>query len=141
MSRRRRDDRGAVSMEMVVLLPTVFVLILGFTTYVGRRSEGQAVTDAAARWAARTISIARDPAAAAGGAEADALDTVRAGRASCGEMSFSWSATDEDVTVTLSCTVDASELLLLPVPGTTTITSTATEPRDQYRESVDVGGG
>ena len=134
-ARRARGDRGSAAVELAVLLP-VFVLLFGLVTFWGRHAEGQAVTDAAARWAARTLSIARDPADAAPAAEADALATVRAGRAACQSMSFTWSATATEVTVTLSCTVDSSQLMLLPVPGSAAITATAVEARDQYRENA-----
>jgi hypothetical protein len=39
------------------------------------------------------------------------------------------------VTVTISCSVGVSDLILLPVPGSQTITGTATEVRDQFREN------
>jgi Flp pilus assembly protein TadG len=133
--RRARDDRGAAAVELAALLP-VFVLFFGLVVFWGRHAEGQATTDAAARWAARTLSIARDPADAAAAAQADAAATVGESQASCASMGFEWSATATEVTVTLSCSVDTSELLLLPFPGTSTITSTAVEVRDQYRENA-----
>jgi hypothetical protein len=37
--------------------------------------------------------------------------------------------------IEVSCSADASDLILLPVPGSQTITGTATEVRDQFREA------
>ena len=128
-------DRGSASVELAVLLP-VFVLFFGLVVFWGRHAEGQAEIDAAARWAARSLSIARNPTEAAAAAEADAASTVGEGQPSCTSMAFSWSASDTEVNVTVTCTVDTSELLLLPFPGTATITASVVEPRDQYRENA-----
>lgn len=128
-----RDDRGSAAAQLAVLLP-VFILFVGLVTYSGRSGEAQATTDAAARWAARTISIARHPADAMADAEADAASTLRVGRAACRTMAFSPVITDTEVTVTISCEVDVSELILLPVPGSRTIEASATEVRDRFVE-------
>ena len=100
-----------------------------------RRADelGHAAVESAARHAARTISIARDPDAAAGVAEDDAAITVRLGSALCESMDFDPVVVDGEVTVTVTCQVDLSELALLPVPGTT-VQATATEVIDRHRE-------
>jgi Flp pilus assembly protein TadG len=131
-----RGDRGAAAAELALLLP-VFILFYGLVTYSGRSGEAQAVTDAAARWAARTISIARQPTDAVDDARTDAADTLQVGRAACRTMTFTPTVTDTDVTVSITCTVDVSELTLLPVPGTRTIQATASEVRDRFRETSD----
>jgi TadE-like protein len=133
MSRVRRDDAASATVELAALLP-VFILFFGLVTWWGRTADAQATADAAARWAARTISLARGPTEALAQAEADASTTVGEGRAACQTMGFEPAVTATEVTVTVTCTVDVSELLLLPVPGSSTITATATEPLDQYQE-------
>jgi Flp pilus assembly protein TadG len=130
---RRRDDRGAVA-ELAALLP-VFILFAGLVTYAGRVGTAQADTEAAAQWAARTISAARNPETAVADAQADAAATLEVGQAACTSMDFVPVITDTQVTVTISCSADASDLILLPVPGSQTITGTATEVRDQFRET------
>jgi Flp pilus assembly protein TadG len=127
------DDRGSAAAQLAVLLP-VFVLFYGLVTYSGRSATAQASTEGAARWAARTISIARDPSSAVGDAEADAAATLEVGSRACQAMAFSAAVSDSEVTVTISCEVDVSELMLLPIPGTRAIEATATEVRDRYRE-------
>lgn len=136
MRRSHLTDGGSASVELAALLP-VFILFLSLVTWWGRTADAQATADAAARWAARTISIAREPADAFGQARSDAADTVREGRAACRGMGFEPVVGETEVTVTVTCTVDVSELLLLPVPGTSTITATATEPLDLHREQGD----
>ena len=130
---RSRDDRGAVA-ELAALLP-VFILFAGLVTYAGRVGTAQADTEAAAQWAARTISAARNPETAVGDAQVDAANTLEVGQSACQSMDFAPVITDAQVTVTISCSVKASDLILLPVPGSQTITGTATEVRDQFRET------
>jgi Flp pilus assembly protein TadG len=130
----RRDDRGAVA-ELAALLP-VFILFAGLVTYAGRVGTAHTSTEAAAQWAARTISVARDPGAAVADAEADAAETLEVGQAACQSMTFAPTITATEVTVTISCTVDVSDLILLPVPGTQTITGSASEVRDQFHEQA-----
>jgi hypothetical protein len=104
--------------------------------YAGRMNAGHAAVESAARHAARTISIARDPSLALGVAEDDAAVTVRVGSALCESMDFAPLVADGEVTVTVTCQVDLSELALLPVPGTATVSATATEVIDRHREGV-----
>jgi Flp pilus assembly protein TadG len=131
-----RSDRGSAAAQLAVLLP-VFILFFGLVVYAGRTARAEATTESAARWAARTMSLARDPASRVGQAEADAAETLDVGEASCQTMGFDYEISDTAVTVTITCQVDVSELMLLPVGGLdTTIDATATEVRDQYRERV-----
>jgi hypothetical protein len=52
-------------------------------------------------------------------------------------MGFSYTISDTAVTVTITCQVDVSELMLLPVGGLdTSIDASATEVRDQFREGA-----
>jgi hypothetical protein len=83
------------------------------------------------------MSLARDPATRAGEAEADAAATLDVGSASCASMGFSYTISETAVTVTITCQVDVSELMLLPVGGLdTSIEASATEVRDQFREGA-----
>ncbi|HEY3141111.1 MAG TPA: hypothetical protein VGJ86_08275 [Acidimicrobiales bacterium] len=74
--------------------------------------------EAAARYAARTVSIERDPASAADTAEDRAAATVHVGSAMCTSMDFAADVATESVSVTVSCVVDLSEATILRVPGT-----------------------
>jgi Flp pilus assembly protein TadG len=135
--RGRSDDRGSGVVELPVMAVFFFAPLLALAIFVGRVHAGYSAVESAARHAARTISIARDPTEAAGVAEADAATTVRVGSARCRDMSFTHAVTAEQVTVTVSCTVDLSEASLIPViPGVRSVASTAVEPRDRHREST-----
>ncbi|HZA81794.1 MAG TPA: TadE family protein [Actinomycetes bacterium] len=128
-----RSDRGSAAPELAVLLP-VFILFFGLVMYAGRLARAEATTESAARWAARTMSLARDPATAAGTAQADAAATLDVGSAACATMGFDYQISDTAVTVMITCQVDVSELMLLPVPGSQAIQASSTEVRDQLRE-------
>ena len=125
--RLRRDDRGEGALDISVMATCFFIPCLLLLIYAGRMNSGHA---------ARTISIARDPTLALGVAEDDAALTVRLGSALCEDMDFDPVIGDGEVTVTVTCQVDLSELALLPVPGTATVSATATEVIDRHREGV-----
>ena len=136
----RADDRGSGTVELPVIGVFVFVPLLLLCIFVGRMHAGQGAVESAARHAARTISLARDPAAAVGVAQSDAATTVRAGSPRCLEMGMSHTVATDRVTVTITCTVDLSEATLLPVvPGVQTVSATVVEPRDRHRESENTG--
>ncbi|HWL41771.1 MAG TPA: TadE/TadG family type IV pilus assembly protein [Ilumatobacter sp.] len=131
--RRLRDDRGSVSVELVVIAP-LFGLLLAAVIAVGRVHNAHADVDAAARMAARELSIARDPSARLAQAEQSAAITLDVGTKSCESMSFQAVITVERVEVTVACAVGLQEAALLPLPGTMMISATASELRDRYRE-------
>lgn len=134
--RGRSDDRGSGVVELPMMAVFVFAPLLVLAIFVGRMHAGYSAVESAARHAARTISIARDPTAAVGVAESDAATTVRVGSPRCLDMGISHTVTDDQVTVTVTCTVDLSEASLLPViPGVQSVSATAIEPRDRHRES------
>lgn len=133
--RRRRwtDDRGSVSVELVLIAP-LFALLLAAMVGVGRINNAHADVDAAARMAARDLAIARNPAGRTAHAEQIAAATLHAGSPACESMSFTAAVTVERVEVTVSCTVAVQEASLLPLPGRLSVSSTASEIRDRYRE-------
>jgi Flp pilus assembly protein TadG len=135
--RRGGDERGSAIAELVILM-VVFFAFIAVVVFAGRLTTGRARVEAAARSAARTISIARDPEAAQASAEAQARDMAAEGSAICTTMQFS-SPIDRSVdpavvTVHVTCTADLSQLSLIQVPGSQTFTATADEVLDRYRE-------
>jgi hypothetical protein len=131
----RRDDRGSAAAELAVLAVVSF-LFIAFIVFAGRLNVGSAHTEAAARSAARAISVARDPQAAVAAAEADASITVNEGSAMCTDMAFEPQISPDAVEVTITCEVDLSEAALLEVPGSMTVSATANEVIDRYREDA-----
>ena len=133
--RRCRDDRGEGALDLTIMGMCFFVPIVLLLVFAGRVNAGHAAVESAARLAAREISIARDPSPAVGEAQSEAATTVHEGSAMCRNMNFSADVGAAEVTVTVSCSVDLSELALLPIPGERTATATATEVIDQHRET------
>jgi Flp pilus assembly protein TadG len=131
VGRVRRDDRGGGVVQLP-LMATVFIVFASLMVFVGRVNSGSAVAEAGARYAARTMSLARDPRAAADEAKADAETTVSVGSPSCRTMSFDYALEAAQVTVSITCTV---ELVGLGVPANWSVTGRAEEPIDRLREA------
>jgi hypothetical protein len=138
--RRCRGDRGNGALDLTVMGMCFFVPVVLLLVFAGRVNAGHAAVESAARHAARTISIARDPAAAESVARGESATTVREGSAMCRSMDFRARIGSDQVEVTVSCAVDLSEIALLPVPGTRTASATAVEVVDRHRETVGVAG-
>jgi len=138
-------DRGSAVLEMVALLPVHMGFIMA-VVFIGKANNSAANVEAAARSAARTMSIGinRNTAAAEDEARDQASDIVDEGGAGGFCSPMTWNANiqvndpPEDpstVTVTVSCLVDLSQATKLGFPGTYRVTSTSTEVIDPYREA------
>lgn len=135
-----RTERGSAALEAAIGLPA-FVLFLGLIIVAGRIAVAGQAVDAVATEVARTASIARTEAAAtrtAGDAATASLATqglhcsattvnvdTRGFRAPVG--------TPAAVSATITCTVPLGDIAIPGLPGTTTVTGTATSPIDTYR--------
>jgi Flp pilus assembly protein TadG len=128
-----RDERGSAPVELVILAGVSF-LFIAMIVFVGRLNVGSAHTEAAARSAAREISVARNPRAVVDQARSTAAQMVEEGTAMCRDMSFDAQIDEESVVVSVDCRVDVSEATLLRVPGTMTVSGEAREVIDQFRE-------
>jgi Flp pilus assembly protein TadG len=130
---RRCGDRGSASVELAVLAPLVG-LLLGAVVLVGRVQLARADVEGAARSAARDLSIARDPYVAVDEIRAGLMTTLDVGSPTCRALSFVPDIGSAQVSVTLTCTVDLREAAVLPVPGSMSISASASEIIDTYRE-------
>lgn len=133
MSRRLSSDRGSITVELAILAPLIGSLMVAVVV-VGRATITRADVEGAARSAARTISIARDPSAAVSEARDAADRSLEPGSPGCRSMSLASSITDEVVAITISCVVDLREGAILPLPGSVTVSGHASEVIDQHRE-------
>ncbi len=136
MSRRRVDERGAATTELVLLTP-VLILMLLFVVALGRIASTRQDVDAAARDAARAAANARSASTARTDGDAAAHTALADGGITCRSL-FVDIATDDFraggvVTAHVSCTVDLGDLTGLRMPASRTITSSFTAPVDQYR--------
>ncbi len=130
---RRCGDRGSASVELAILAPLVG-LLLGAVVLVGRVQLARADVEGAARSAARDLSIARDPYVAVDEIRAGLMTTLDVGSPTCRALSFVPDIGSAQVSVTLTCTVDLREAAVLPVPGSMSISASASEIIDTYRE-------
>jgi Flp pilus assembly protein TadG len=133
VSSRWRTDRGSASVELAILAPLVG-LLLGAVVLVGRVQLARADVEGAARSAARDLSIARDPYLAIDGVRANLMTTLDVGSPTCRSLSFTPDIGTPRISVTLTCTVDLREAAVLPVPGSMSISASASEIVDTYRE-------
>ena len=133
MTGRWRNDRGSASVELAILAPLVG-LLLGAVVLVGRVQIARADVEGAARSAARDLSIARDPYVAVDGVRSSLMTTLGVGSPTCRSLSFTPDIGTTRVSVTLTCTVDLREAAVLPVPGSMSVSASASEIIDTYRE-------
>jgi Flp pilus assembly protein TadG len=135
-----RTDRGAATLETVVVAPALLLFIL-LLALGGRTALAKtAVTDAA--WeAARAASIARTPARARSEASAAALAYLRQQDLHCQTLNVAVDTSGfsipvgqpASVRVTVSCPLDLSGVSL-PGLSSRTLTAESSSPLDTYRE-------
>ena len=140
--RRLRDgERGSASIEAVIGV-TAFVLLGSLVIAGGRVAIANQAIESVAAEAARSASIARtqgeaDASAEAGAKASLANQDVRCTTSSVNVDTSGFAAppgTPAEVTATVSCAVDLSDVALPGVPGAITITKTMSSPIDTYRE-------
>lgn len=132
---RRANDSGSAAVETVLIVP-VLVALLMFAVFGGRVATAKNHVVSAAQDAARAASLRDDPAAAAADATATAKSSLAAAGVSCSSHDVSVDGNLDPgglVTVRVSCTTPLSDLILLGLPGSRTLTATATERVDTYR--------
>ena len=140
-TRRLRSDEGSVAIEAAIVLPSL-IMFLCLAIAGGRLVTSGAKIDSAAEDAAREASIHRTAAAAQSAAQTAAAESLNDQGITCTSTSVSINTGGLSVpvgqvgtvTVTVTCTVNLSDLLLPGVPGARTLTSTATSVVDQYRQ-------
>ncbi|MGW2827206.1 TadE/TadG family type IV pilus assembly protein [Streptomyces sp. NPDC001443] len=138
------SDEGSAAIEAAIVLP-VLIMFLCMAIAGGRIVTSGAKIDSAAEDAAREASIHRTAAAAQSAAQSAAAESLDDQGIKCASTSVSINTGGLSVpvgqvgtvTVTVTCTVNLSDLLLPGVPGAKTLTSTATSVVDQYRQRGD----
>jgi Flp pilus assembly protein TadG len=130
--RGRRGDRGAVTALELALVAPVFLAVLVFVVLCGRMGRAAQAVRSVAASAARAASVERSHAAAV--AAATAVIRPADGDLTCAapDVSFAGGVV-ETVTVRVRCHASLAGLTLLPIGGTRTFESTATEVIDAYR--------
>ncbi|MFD7555205.1 TadE/TadG family type IV pilus assembly protein [Streptomyces sp. NPDC059835] len=137
---RLREDRGSEAIATAIVVP-LLLMLLCMAIAGGRIVTSGAKVDAAAEDAARAASISRTYGSAQAEAAAAAARSLNDQGIRCSSTSTSIDSSGlavplgqvGTVTVTISCTVPLSDLLLPGVPGSKTMTSSFTSVVDAYR--------
>ncbi|MEU0682665.1 MULTISPECIES: TadE/TadG family type IV pilus assembly protein [Streptomyces] len=140
----RGGDEGSVAIEAAIVIPPLIMFVC-LAIAGGRIVTSGSKIDAAAEDAAREASIHRTASSAQAAAHAAAAESLDDQGIACASSSVAIDTSGLSVpvgqvgtvTVTVTCTVNLSDLLLPGVPGAKSLTSTATSVVDQYRERSD----
>lgn len=141
MRRLGRGERGAATVEFVILLP-LLVLIIGVVIAGGRLAHARTTVQQLADSGARAASLTRD-AASARRAAADVIgsDAASAGLTCAGGVTHTVDTSGfaaalgagAAVRVDVRCTVTVADLLVPGLPGSWAIEGSATSALDRYR--------
>jgi Flp pilus assembly protein TadG len=134
------QDRGSEAIQAAIVTP-LLIAFVSMAIAAGRLVLAGSKIDAAAEDAARSASIERTYAGAQSAASAAAARSMSDQGMACSSKSVSIDADGltvpvgqvGTVTVTITCTVPLSDLLLPGAPGSKTLTSHFTSVVDAYR--------
>lgn len=139
-----RADDGSVTAEVTIAAPFLIMLLVFVGVVIYRGVDARLRIDDAAHQAARAASIERTPTAATTAARSTAASALASAGLACVSLSVRTSTgalrPGGTVSVTLSCTVDLGNALILGIPGDTTLTATSIEPVDLWRSTMDTEG-
>lgn len=138
--RRARDERGSVSVELVLIVPGL-VLMLGLLIAGGRLWFARTTVVEAAQTAARGASLARTAGEARPAGESAGRQSLATGGLTCTSQSVQVNVsafavevgTPATVTATVRCTVPFGDLLLPGMPGSIDLSATGQSALDTYR--------
>ncbi|WP_020499952.1 TadE/TadG family type IV pilus assembly protein [Sciscionella marina] len=130
-------ERGSVTAEAILLAPVLVMLLVFIAVVCHRGVDARLRLNDAAHQAARAASLEHSAPAAS----IAATRTAHAALAHAGLMCRNETTTTSTsrfvpsgaVTVTVGCTVDFGQALLLGAPGTTSLHARASEVIDTYR--------
>lgn len=132
---RQRGDNGSLVVELVVLVP-VFVLFALVIVGCGRLVQARQQAVEAARAGAEAAAIMSTPSSASWAAAANAVIGPYGSSHSCTHGSVRTDTSDftpgGEVSVTVSCVVDLSDVLIPGFPGSVTVTAVQSAPIDPY---------
>ena len=140
-ARQGVPEQGSAVIEAVIILPA-FMLFALLIIFGGRLAIARQAVEASAAEAARAASISRTQEQAKTAAETAAAASLANQHVRCASHQVSVDATGfaspvgtpANVTATVTCVVDLSDLALPGVPGTKMISATMSSPIDTYRE-------
>lgn len=132
-----RADRGSVAAEVTLVTPFLIMLLVFIAVVIHRGVDARLRVEDAAHQAARAASIQRTRPAASNAAQSTAANALSAAGVVCRSLSVHTATAGlvpgGAVTVTVSCSVDLSDALLLGGALPQRVSATAREPVDTYR--------
>lgn len=132
----RRDDRGSAAVEMAIVAPAVFLLLM-LVIFAGRVTDARQQVISAADAAARAASIQSSQSDAEMAADAAAKANLKDGGLTCTPSDVDVLSREVvpggAVRVRVSCDVDLSSVAMPGIENTQTFTAEATEVIDRYR--------
>lgn len=141
-----RSDRGSVAAEVTLITPFLIMLLVFIAVVIHRGVDARLRLDDAAHEAARAASIQRSAPTAIAAAQSTATSALSSAGVACQSLAVDTATGGMQpggtVSVTVSCTVNFSDALVLGVPGHKQLSATAVEPIDTWRSvAVNIGGG
>ncbi|NWL10370.1 hypothetical protein DM793_03505 [Paenarthrobacter nitroguajacolicus] len=137
----RRSEEGSSSVSFVIIAPAI-VLVIGFLIFAGRVSVAGNVVESSAAAAARDASLARTEAGARANASEAALRVMTQQGVNCSSLNVDIDTSGlrvplgevGTVKATVTCQANLSDIGIPGIPGTKTLTSTASSPVDAFRQ-------
>jgi Flp pilus assembly protein TadG len=132
-----RADRGSVAAEVTLVAPLMVMLLVFVAVVIHRGVDARLRLDDAAHQAARAASIERTSDAAVDAAQSTASAALASAGVTCASLTVDTATgglrPGGTVSVTISCSVDFGDALILGVAGQKRLTATAVEPVDSWR--------
>ncbi|MFD8497316.1 TadE/TadG family type IV pilus assembly protein [Amycolatopsis sp. NPDC059657] len=132
-----------MSAEIALVTPFLIMLLVFVAVVIHRGVDARLRLNGAAHQAARAASIERTSPTAAAAAHTTASNALSAAGISCQQLTVDTAGSQvpgSAVTVTVSCSVDFGDALILGVPGEKRLSANATEPVDTYRSALTTAG-
>lgn len=139
-------DRGSVAAEVAIATPFLIMLLVFVAVVIHRGVDARLRIDDAAHQAARAASLERTPATAVAAAQSAATSALSSAGVSCASVTTDTATggmrPGGTVSVTVTCTVDFGDALILGVPGQKRLSANVIEPIDTWRAvTVNAAGG
>jgi Flp pilus assembly protein TadG len=132
----QRDNSGSAAVEIVVLIPLLMVFVVLAVAF-GRFETTRIQVIAAARAAVEAASVSSSPDQAQSAASEAAKPAFLGSLGNCRSLIVETNTEDfrpgGTVTVTVSCTLDLSDLGAPGLPGSSVVSATQVAPIDPYR--------
>ncbi|MBA3019659.1 TadE family protein [Propionicimonas sp.] len=135
----KAGERGSAALEMAIVAPAILAVI-ALMIFAGRYALATQTVNAAAASAARAASIERTASAAKSSAAATASATLLNQDLRCAstqvdvDTSGFATAVGQAAMVRATVTCDVSMAGLIGMPGSLSLTASATSPLDNFRE-------